>query len=186
MIARLFKLSENKHCLQRPHALTWSGINRESCRRPTFGLFVERKCYPSRRKLTPTPLRTFARRCCPLCSRLCHPFCTNKKFCHAWNCESISSFFLLLLFFLFVGVGGSAQGDVVLKIRSQIRVSSCSFGVRRRRVFFSSGFFFTPHSKLFPANPESADWTAGSFINASRSRIRCFAGQRKTQEVCDL
>lgn len=105
MIARLFKLSENKHCLQRPHALTWSGINRESCRRPTFGLFIEMKCYPSRGKLTPTPLRTFARRCCPLCSRLCHPFCTNKKFCHAWNCESISSFFCCCCFSSLWGLG---------------------------------------------------------------------------------
>lgn len=64
------------------------------------------------------------------------PFLYEQKVLPCMKLWEHLLFFLLLLFFLFVGVGGSAQGDVVLKIRSQIRVSSCSFGVRRRRVFF--------------------------------------------------
>lgn len=67
----------------------------------------------------------------PICSRLRPRFCANKKFCHAWNCESIF-FCCFSLCGVFLRGGGSAQGDVVLPIRSWLLVFP--FAIRRRLV----------------------------------------------------
>ena len=167
-----------------------------SCPQPTFRFVFSFIWGEPCRKL-PTSLRTFARRCCPLCS----PLLRKQK---VPSCMKLwEHLFLFFLFFSLWGWGEARRGEEeggeerrsdaisadVLKIRSQTRDPTWPLRLKRWH-FFLSFFFFSVPWKLFPANSTHFCWLVRCRWfhepTSLSSTPPCTCWSKKTQEACDL